>query len=545
MAFKEDAQMDAELGRTPTKGDLLSRRVVVSRRAAALAAVVMLAATLARLLTLSLPAQRLGGEIGLGALGVLYAAVSVRLLRRRLRRRSLLVIVQGLLPASIAGAMLALAAGYLDNIGVIAVLAFSAISAAGSPDARAAARLAATALVDGVFAAVWLHWLHGDIPTLGFALAFMLGLQLVVLAHARAAGVATEAKSLSSSAYAATAERVGTAIDALGVTRAVLETTLQSYPMATHAAVLLYEPAVARLRPLPLYLTPKGVRPLEADNLDFTLAPGEGLAGKVFAASRPMLWQTAYDVAAAQADLGEQTLRQVEQLRRGVTRCAIGAPLIIEDEVIGVYVITSNRQELVWTEDDLAVVTALAGEAARTIERARRYERELDQAHLDSITGLANHRQLTRTLDQEVARARRLNTSLGVVFCDLDLFKMVNDTYGHAEGDRVLTILAQVFQDSLRREDSAARYGGDEFVCVLPGADREESDAIGRRISLSFESRVRDDRALAKAGLTISCGVAIFPDDADDAGSLLQHADAAMRLVKLNHRGVPTAAQPG
>jgi diguanylate cyclase (GGDEF)-like protein len=312
--------------------------------------------------------------------------------------------------------------------------------------------------------------------------------------------------------------------------------------MATHAAVFLYEPAVARLRPLPLYLTPKGVRPLDTDSLDFTLAPGEGLAGKVFASNRPMLWQTAYDVAAAQADLGEQARGQVEKVRRGVTRCAIGAPLVVDEEVIGVYVITSNRQELVWTEDDLPVVAALAGEAARTIERARRYERELDQAHLDSITGLANHRQLTRTLDQEVARARRLNTSLGVVFCDLDLFKMVNDTYGHAEGDRVLTILAQVFQDSLRREDSAARYGGDEFVCVLPGADREESDAIGRRISLSFESRVRDDRALARAGLTISCGVAIFPDDADDAGSLLQHADAAMRLVKLHHRGVPAGA---
>lgn len=505
----------------------------------------MLAATLVRLLTLPLPGQRFGAEIGLGALGLVDAAVSVRLLSRNNSRRHLLVVVQGVVPALIAGGMLAVAAGYLDNAGVIAVLLFSAINIAGPTDARIGARLTAAVLVDGIFAAVWLHWLHGEVPTMGFALAFMLALQLMVLAHARAAGVTTEAQNLRSSAYAATAERVGTAIDVLGVTRAVLETTLQSYPMATHAAVLLYEPVTGRLRPLPLYLSPKGVGPLETDNLEFTLAPGEGLAGKVFVSSRPMLWQTAYDVSIAQGNLGDLPRRQMQELRRGVTRSAIGAPLIIDEEVIGVYVITSNRRELVWADHDLTVVAALAGEAARAIERARRYERELDQAHLDSITGLANHRQLTRTLDQEVARARRLNTTLGVVFCDLDLFKMVNDTYGHAEGDRVLTILAQVFHDSLRREDSAARYGGDEFVCVLPGADREESDAIGKRISLSFESRVRDDQELAQAGLTISCGVAIFPDDADDAGSLLQHADAAMRLVKLHHRaGAPASVQP-
>jgi diguanylate cyclase (GGDEF)-like protein len=536
--------MDVDTSRSASAGELLGRRGATARRTAGFAAVVLLAATLARLLTVSLPAQRLGGEAALGAVGAAYAGASVWLFNRNLSRRGVAVILQGILPALIAGGMLALAAGYLDNAGVVAVLLFTAINLHGSPDAPAVARVLAAALVDGVFAAVWLHWLHGDVPTLVVALAFMLGMQLVVLAHARAARVTTQARNLRTSAYAATAERVGTAIDVLGVTRAVLETTLQSYPLATYAAVLLYEPAIGRLRPLPFYLGPLGVRPLEADNLDFTLAPGEGLAGKVFASSRPMLWPTAYDVAAAQADVGEQGRQHMEEVRSAVTRCAIGAPLIIDEEVIGVYLITSSRQELVWADDDLAVVAALAGEAARTLERARRHERELDQAHLDSITGLANHRQLTRTLEQEVARAKRLNSSLGVVFCDLDLFKMVNDTYGHAEGDRVLTILAQVFHDSLRREDSAARYGGDEFVCVLPGADRAESDAIGRRISLSFESRVRDDTKLAKAGLTISCGVAIFPADADDAGTLLQHADAAMRLVKLHHRGIPAGAQP-
>jgi diguanylate cyclase (GGDEF)-like protein len=512
--------------------------MAASRRAAAFAALLMLVATVARVLTTTLPADRLGGEIGLAVVAVAYAALSVRLISRDGPREDGLVVVRALTPALLGGGMLALAAGFVDQAGVIAVLFFSAINLGVPADSRTPARLAAAAAfaVDGVFAAVWLVSLHGDVATLLLAIAFISGLQLTVLAHAKAASALAEAHNLRTSAHAATAERVGTAIDVLGVTRAILETTLQSYPLATHAAVLLADATTDRLRPLPLYLAPTGVRLLESDDLDFTLAPGEGLAGKVFASSRPLLWPTAHDVHLAQSDIGEQLRAQTLALRRGVARCAIGAPLVIDDEVIGAYVITSHRQELVWSEDDLTVVAALAGEAARAIERARRYERELDQAHLDSITGLANHRQLTRTLEQEVARARRLSTSLGVVFCDLDLFKMVNDTYGHAAGDRVLTILAEVFHDSLRREDSAARYGGDEFVCVLPGADREETDAVGRRVSSSFELRVREDPQLAAAGLTISCGAAVFPDDAGDADRLLQYADAAMRRVKLSRR---------
>jgi diguanylate cyclase (GGDEF)-like protein len=496
----------------------------------------MLAAILVRLLTLPLPQSQWDGELALGLFGVVYVAVAMRLARRQWMRRTAPVVLRGLVAAVLAGIIVALAAGYLDRIDVIAVLLFTAIHLSAPPQARARALLAAAVLVDGTFAAVWLVWLHGDVPTLLFAVAFMTALQLVVLAQAKALGATAESDKLRSSAHGIAAERVGTAIDVLGVTRAVLETSRDSYPLTTHAAVLLYEPAADRLRSLPIYLGPAGVTTLDGDNLDFTIAPGEGLAGRVFAASAPLVWPTAYDVSMAQANLGDNVRDQLLDLRRGVILSAIGAPLVLDDEVIGVYVLTSHRRELVWGEEDFTVVSALANEAARAIERARRYERELDQAHLDSITGLANHRQLTRTLDQEVARARRLTTTLGVVFCDLDRFKAVNDTFGHSAGDRVLTILAQVFHDSLRREDSAARYGGDEFVCVLPGADHEEAAAVGLRISGTFEIRVRDDAELSKAGVTISCGVAIFPDDASDVDGLLQHADAAMRRIKAGHR---------
>ncbi len=496
----------------------------------------ILAAVMARLLTLSLPRSHWAGELAVGIAGVIDVATVMLLARRDWMQSELAIVARQLVAAILAGIMVALASGYFDRLDVLAVLLFTVIQVSAAGAAGARAELAGTALVDGAFASLWLVWQKGDVPTLLFALALMTGVRLVVIAQARAAGASAQSDKLRSSAHAATAERVGTAIDVLGVTRAVLDTSAEAYPMATHAAVLLYDVGADRLRPLPLYLAPTGIGSMENDNLDFTLAPGEGLAGRIFSASRPMVWSTAYDVHMAQSNLPDQVREQVDGLRRGVTLCAIGAPLIIDDEVIGVYVLTSHRQELVWSEEDVPIVAALAAEAARAIERARRYERELDQAHLDSITGLANHRQLTRTLDQEVARARRRTTTLGVVFCDLDRFKAVNDTYGHAAGDRVLTILAQVFHDSLRREDSAARYGGDEFVCVLPGADRVEASAVGLRISSSFELRVREDQELNRAGVTISCGVAIFPDDADDVDGLLQFADAAMRRVKIGHR---------
>jgi len=519
--------------------DLVGRRSAVSRRIAALAFALVLAAMLARVLTLPLPAPHWFAELGVGVFALVYSAIVIRFLDRGWMRGDVVVILRGAVASLIAGSVVALAAGYFDGIAILAALAFTAILVNTPPAARARAVAARSTLVLGGFSLLWLLWHLGDVPTLLVVIGLMVATQLVALAQIKGVGAAAESDRLRSSAHGVAAERVGTAIDVLGVTRAVLETSRASFPLTTHAAVLLYDVSADRLRPLPLYLGPAGVRSLDGDSLDFTMSPGEGLSGRVFASSRPMLWPTAYDVSTAQTNLGEQVREQMLGLHRGVALCAVGAPLIVDDEVIGVYMLTSHRRELAWSEEDVPVVSALAGEAARAIERARRYERELDQAHLDSITGLANHRQLTRTLDQEVARAKRRTTTLGVVFCDLDRFKTVNDTFGHAAGDRVLTILAEVFHASLRREDSAARYGGDEFVCVLPGADHAEASAVGLRISNSFEIRVREDPELSGAGVTISCGVAIFPDDADDVDRLLQHADAAMREVKESrHAGI-------
>ena len=513
--------------------------------AAGITAGVMVVALFARVLTSPLPADRVLDEIGLAAVSVLYAGIAVALQRRDWSRGAALVVLQGVAPALLFAAIVAVAGAALPDREVLTVLAFTAVTVAIPAEARVAVIAATAAALDAVLAAVWLAAIGGSVPTLLLVIAFIAVLQLTVVAQFRVTLSAAETERMRSTAHGFVAVNVGTAIDLVAVARAVMTTCRETFPLTTEASVLLFDPASGRLRPLPVHLDADGgVATGEEVTAEHSIGPGEGLAGKVYTGNRPMLWPTALDVNMAESNLPEAVRRVSQPYRRGPVLSAIGAPLLVDDEVIGVYLLSSHRQELAWDVDDVPVVAALAAEAARALERARRYERDLDAAHLDSITGLANHRQLQRTLDQEVARARRRSATVGVVFCDLDRFKSVNDVYGHAAGDRVLTILAGVFSESLRREDSAARYGGDEFVCVLPGADREEANAVGQRIASSFEARVRADTELAASGVTISCGIAIFPDDADSPDGLLERADTAMRDVKGAHRGPVGSLRP-
>ncbi|MHB8717654.1 MAG: GGDEF domain-containing protein [Candidatus Dormibacteria bacterium] len=524
----------------------MARHLAVVRVAAGVSATAMIVAVFTRLLLAPLPPDRVWEELGLGVASVAYAMAAVAGQRSRAALRPGLVLLQGVVPGLLITGILAAAGPALQDRLVICVLVFAAILIGLPARAEVLAVLGTAVVVLALLTAAWVGILGGDLGTLLIAVIILAAIEVFIVSqfHVFVAGAATE--RMRSTAHGVTAMNVGTAIDLSAVSRAVITTCREAFPLTTQASILLHEPSTGRLRPLPVQLSPEGrAVASEEGATEITIAPGEGMAGKVYTANRPMLWPTALDVNLAQCNLPEAVRRGAQPYRRGPILSAIGAPLVVDDEVIGVYLLASQRQELAWEVDDLPVVAALAAEAARAIERARRYERDLDAAHLDSVTGLANHRQLQRTLDQEVARARRRNSALGVVFCDLDRFKSVNDLYGHAAGDRVLTILATVFHESLRREDSAARYGGDEFVCVLPGADRAEADAVGQRISSSLEARVRADPEIAASGVTISCGIATFPDDADSVEGLLDSADAAMRAVKLAHRGSVGSHRPG
>jgi diguanylate cyclase (GGDEF)-like protein len=156
------------------------------------------------------------------------------------------------------------------------------------------------------------------------------------------------------------------------------------------------------------------------------------------------------------------------------------------------------------------------------------YERTERSAVSDGLTGLFNHAYLLQALRQEVLRSKRHGLKAALVLLDLDDFKRVNDERGHVEGDRVLMRAAAIVRDSVREIDVAARYGGEEFAVLLPDTSRLGAFVVAERIRRRIEERF----ARARTPVTISGGIAVFPDDAGAPADLVVQADAGLYGAK-------------
>ena len=172
-------------------------------------------------------------------------------------------------------------------------------------------------------------------------------------------------------------------------------------------------------------------------------------------------------------------------------------------------------------------------------EISRLQESVREQAIHDALTGLFNRRYLEETLPREIASSRRRNTPMSVILLDVDHFKAVNDTYGHQIGDHTLQSLAALLDNSTREGDIACRYGGDEFVLVLP--DTTLANAIDKAESLRAGCRSLDQGG--RPQVTISLGVACAPDHGEDGGTILLTADRALYRAKEGGRDQVHAGQ--
>lgn len=205
-------------------------------------------------------------------------------------------------------------------------------------------------------------------------------------------------------------------------------------------------------------------------------------------------------------------------------------PLLFQKEVLGVIYIKSREIEKPLPLQWIKLLQVIATTAANALKNAQLFEKVQLQASTDELTGLCNYRHFQQLFEVEVKRAKRKKTALSMLFIDIDNLKMVNDLFGHPQGDRILIETAKILKEKTRAIDVKARYAGDEFICLLPDADSEHSMTTAQRICSEVEDKFKTTYNM----ITLSIGAATYPSIIDNPEDLLLFSDQAMYLAKYN-----------
>jgi diguanylate cyclase (GGDEF)-like protein/PAS domain S-box-containing protein len=213
----------------------------------------------------------------------------------------------------------------------------------------------------------------------------------------------------------------------------------------------------------------------------------------------------------------------------------VGIPLTLRERIIGVMSV-QNYQPNAYTEDDIHILETIATQAAIAIENARLYAEVQRLAIIDELTGVYNYRGLLALGGREIDRARRFSRILSILFLDIDSFKNFNNKYGHATGNLVLKAMAQQCLTSMRSVDLVSRFGGDEFVILLPETSLETARKAAERLQMEIAS-TRVPTEHGELSVTISIGVAQLTDDVPDLGTLLDRANQAEHRAKEKGSG--------
>jgi diguanylate cyclase (GGDEF)-like protein len=276
--------------------------------------------------------------------------------------------------------------------------------------------------------------------------------------------------------------------------------------------------------------------PKEQEVKKIRLKMGEGIAGWVAKHGEPLLIPDVYT--------DPRFAKRVDQLTKWHTRSIICMPLCSKQRVLGVIQLV-NVEMAGFGDSELLLMRAMADYAAIAIENARAVERIQELTITDDCTGLYNARHLYKTLDTEVNRSARFGYQFSVLFLDLDYFKRVNDTHGHLVGSRLLGEVGVVIKSYLRMIDCAFRYGGDEFVVLLPQTGKEAATLVAKRLLDIFRTTDFLKAEGLNLNVRVSMGVATYPEDAKNAHDIIHQADEMMYAVKNSTRDNISVAKVG
>ncbi len=219
---------------------------------------------------------------------------------------------------------------------------------------------------------------------------------------------------------------------------------------------------------------------------------------------------------------------------------AIALPVIYADQLLGVLYVESCTPSD-FPEQDVQLLRTLADLFAGALHNALTFQKAREQAITDGLTGVKTHRYLMEALSSEWKRSTRANRPFALVLMDLDRFKFVNDFYGHLEGDVVLQRVGHILEQNCRRSDVVARYGGDEFVILMPETTVEQA----RQLANKLRGWIASDPLLRDKNITASFGIAGFPVHGSTPQELIQIADSSMYLSKHQGGNSVSSAEQG
>jgi diguanylate cyclase (GGDEF)-like protein len=266
------------------------------------------------------------------------------------------------------------------------------------------------------------------------------------------------------------------------------------------------------------------------------LKVGEGIAGHVAKYGEKLV------VPDVRAD--KRFAKRIDQMTQWETQSIICIPLRAKLRVLGVIQLVNVDMEHFGHEEQF-FLQALCDYAAIAIENARSVEKIQELTITDDCTGLYNARHLYKTLETEVYRSARFGYEFSVIFIDLDHFKQVNDTHGHLIGSKLLAEIGYLIKAQLRLIDFAFRYGGDEFVVLLPQTSKDSALVVARRLRDSLRSSIFCKEEGLNLNVRASIGLATYPHDAKTPHDIIRQADEMMYMVKNRMRDGIAIAQRG
>jgi diguanylate cyclase (GGDEF)-like protein len=206
-------------------------------------------------------------------------------------------------------------------------------------------------------------------------------------------------------------------------------------------------------------------------------------------------------------------------------------PIIVHERLLGVahWIRPVHRP---FAQEDVTRLASLVPQAAVALENLRIREEIHSLAATDGLTGLWNHRRMHDLLAEEMRRSSRYHRALSALMLDVDSFKAFNDTYGHPNGDQLLRRIAGVLHNNVRTVDHLGRYGGEEFLVILPETTKDDACRLAERIRSEVEAHATVTIDEVTVHRTVSVGVASYPEDALNPAELVQRADEALYRAK-------------